>query len=417
MDSHTHEGSIYQKDAKIGKFLFAILLSGLAYGLYRGVQDNYLAEIVDISKSERGIVEFFRELPGLMLVFILAAMYRFSESKVFKIGAVIMLLGTVGMLIVGSSKLVVITCMVIFSSGEHIMMPVKSSLSLHMARPGKGGAALGVMSSISHGGNILGYLAVSALFLVFGRLGLAKDSTQGYKTVFLIASLLLVGTVLVAFAMKDTGVAVRRSRIYFNRKFTKYYMLEVFYGARKQIFLTFAPYVLILYYGASTAMVSLLLAVCAGFGMLFAPMIGRLIDRLGYRFIMVVDTLILMVVCFFYGFAHRMFPRDIAFVVVCVNFVLDSIISLASLASSVYVQDIADSQEEMTATITTGISVNHLISILIALMGGYIWERVGIEVLFSLSGLLGLANTLYALTIKKTVRPLEDTASPSVKGV
>ena len=64
-------------------------------------------------------------------------------------------------------------------------------------------------------------------------------------------------------------------------------------------------------------------------------------------------------------------------------------------------RSIAASQEEVTATLSTGISVNHLISILIALMGGWIWKVTGIEVLFSLSAFLGLLNSVYAMTIKK----------------
>jgi predicted MFS family arabinose efflux permease len=96
---------------------------------------------------------------------------------------------------------------------------------------------------------------------------------------------------------------------------------------------------------------------------------------------------------------------EIAYIVVCINFVLDSVISMASMASSVYVQEIADNQQEIAATLTTGISVNHLISVIIALAGGYIWQQTGIEVLFTLSGLLGLANTLFALTIKSTGKP------------
>jgi hypothetical protein len=71
------------------------------------------------------------------------------------------------------------------------------------------------------------------------------------------------------------------------------------------------------------------------------------------------------------------------------------------MASSVYVQDIASSQEEVTATLSTGVSVNHFISIFIALMGGWIWKVTGIEVLFSLSAVLGILNSIYAATIKK----------------
>lgn len=403
--------SIYRKGLKIRPFIFAILFSGLAYGFYRGVQDNYLAEIVKISKFERGIVEFFRELPGLLLIFILAAMYRFSETKVFKIGTAIMLAGVVGILFLGTSKVLVVLSMVIFSSGEHIVMPMKHSLSLTMANKGKGGASLGIISSISHGGNILGFLVVTGLFLLFASMGIPKGAITGFRIVFIIAAVLLVLSTLIALTMQDQGKTVKRSRIYFNKKFTKYYMLEVFYGARKQIFLTFAPYVLILFYGADTSVIAFLLAICAAFGMLLSPFIGRLIDRLGYKTIMIGDTLILMVVCFFYGFAHRMFPMHIAFYVVCVNFVLDSVISLASMASNVYVQDLSSTPEEMTSTITTGISVNHLISVIIALLGGLIWEKLGIEVLFTLSAFLGLANTFYAMTIKKPVNQMDYTQS------
>ena len=115
---------------------------------------------------------------------------------------------------------------------------------------------------------------------------------------------------------------------------------------------------------------------------------------------MITDTLILVIVCFFYGFSHHIFPREIAFIVCCVNYVLDSVISLASMASNVYVQDISDSPDEMRATISTGVSVNHLITILIALFGGWIWQSVGVETLFILSAILGLCNSAYAATIK-----------------
>jgi MFS family permease len=182
-------------------------------------------------------------------------------------------------------------------------------------------------------------------------------------------------------------------------------MLEVFYGSRKQIFFTFAPYVLVLHYGADTSIIAMLMAICAVFGSLFSPLMGRLIDKVGYKTVMVADTLILIVVCLLYGFAHRLFPVRIAFIVVCVNYVLDSVISLASMASNVYVQDIASSQEEITATLSTGISVNHLISIFIALMGGWLWTVAGIEVLFSISAILGVFNSLYAATIKKPASP------------
>ena len=74
-------------------FLLSILISGLSYGLYKGMLDNYLAEIVGIGEMERGVTEFFRELPGVFLIFILAVFYMLSAEALYKIGALIMLVG------------------------------------------------------------------------------------------------------------------------------------------------------------------------------------------------------------------------------------------------------------------------------------------------------------------------------------
>jgi len=398
---------VYRPDAKVARFLNVLVLSGVAYGLYQGIQSNYLAEIIKITPFERGIVEFFREIPGLLLVFFLALMYRFSDSRIFKIGNAIMTGGMIGLLLTSLSdffmtKLFVVVFMVLFSTGEHIIMPVRTIISLDLAKREKAGVSLGLTSSINQVGHIVGNFLVMAVFLILARIGIGRTDILGYRVVFGVSVALMVTAFMVALALKETTLKSQRRRFYFARKFRKYYMLEVFYGSRKQIFLTFAPYVLVLHYGADPSVISLLYAVCAGFGIICGPMMGRIIDKLGYKVVMVGDTLILIVVCFLYGFAHRLFSPGVAFIVVCSNFVLDSIISMASMASNVYVQRIASSQEEITATLSTGVSVNHLISVLIALLGGWIWSVTGIEVLFSLSAFLGLMNSIYAATIKKS---------------
>jgi MFS family permease len=396
----------YRPDAKVGRFLSVLILFGVSYGLYRGIQDNYLAEILHVSQFERGIVEFFREIPGLLLILFLALMYRFADSKVFKIGIAIMAGGITGLLLTCASpffltKFFVVVFMVFFSVGEHIIMPVRATIAMDLAMREKAGASLGIATSINQFGNIAGFILVTVIFFFLGKAGFNRTDIFGYRIVFGAATALMITSAMVAAALRETTLKMERRRFYFAKKFYKFYMLEVFYGARKQIFLTFAPYVLILQYGADPSIMSLLYAICAGFGMVLSPLIGRIIDKAGYKAVMVGDTLILIVVCLLYGFAHQLFPRDIAFIVVCCNFVLDSIISLASAASNVYVQRIAANQEEITATLSTGISVNHIISIFIALMGGWIWKVTGIGVLFSLSAFLGLLNSIYAATIKK----------------
>ena len=385
---------IFEQNSKFKLFLTTLLITGLSYGLYKGMLDNYLAEVVGMGEMDRGVMEFFREIPGVMLVFILAAFYMLSAETMYKAGAVIMLVGLGMMTILPPDKVLVTLAICMYSLGENIQLGMKNTLSLKYAKPGRGGAALGAQSATSQIGTLVGYLVIVVVFSLFAK-------SQPYKIFFFVA--VVLAAVSMFCAMRITGKSETdksKRRFYFHKKYTKYYMLEMFYGARKQVFFTFGPYVLILFYGANAATISLLFAVSAITGFFASPVVGRIIDKLGYKVVMVADTLILVVVCFFYGFAHHLFPKDVAFIVCCVNYVLDSIISLASMASNVYVQDLADSQEEVKATISTGVSINHVITIFIALFGGWIWESLGIELLFILSAVLGLCNSAYAATIK-----------------
>ena len=386
--------TVFKENTRFKALLLSLLLSAIGFGLYKGVIDNYLAEVVGMGELDRGVAEFFRELPGLLLIFILAIFYRFSAEKMYKTGMVIM---TVGMLIqafVAPVKALVIAAIFFYSLGEHIQLGMKNTLSLEYSRAGRGGQALGVQNATQQIGQLAGYVAVIVVVALFA-------GTRIFKPVFVVAALFIGLAMLASFRLTgSSSTDPSKRRFYFRRKFRKYYMLEVFYGARKQVFCTFGPYVLILFYGADAGVISLLFAVSAICCFIFSPLIGKLIDRVGYKPVMIGDTLVLVIVCFFYGFAHHIFPMHTASIICCVNYVLDSVISLASMASNVYVQDISDSQEEMRATISTGISVNHAITIFIALLGGWIWKTLGIETLFILSAVLGLCNSAYAATIR-----------------
>lgn len=385
---------IFKQDTRYKSLFLSLLLSAIGFGLYKAVLDNYMAEVVKMNELDRGITEFFREVPGLLLVLILAIFYKSSAERMYKIGMIVM---TVGMLLqacISPVKALVILAIFIYSTGEHIQLGMKNTLSLEYSKEGFGGRALGLQNAIYQIGNLLGFLVVIGAFAVI-------PSTALFKPVFAAAAVFMFFAMFVSMRLKGSSMTDKnRSRFYFRKKFRKYYMLEVFYGARKQVFFTFGPYVLILFYGADAGVISLLFAVSAIACFLLAPVVGKIIDRIGYKAVMIADTLILVIVCFFYGFAHHIFSMHTAFIVCCVNYILDSVISLASMASNVYVQDISDSKDEMRATISTGISVNHFITIFIALLGGWIWNVLGIETLFLLSAVLGICNSAYAATIK-----------------
>ena len=386
--------AVFQDGTRYKTLLMSVFTIGLGYGIYKGLLDNYLAQIVGIGKFDRGIVEFFRDLPGFLLIFILALLVTFSAEKLYKLGAIIILLGMGMLSIVPPVKVLVVIAICIASLGEHIQLGMKSTLALSYSKEGKGGQALGFQSSTQEIGMLAGYVVVIVAFMILAK-------TQPFKVFFMVAAAVTAVGMVFSLRLKgDSKTDDTARHFYFRKKYVKYYMLEVFYGARKQVFLTFGPYVLILFYGANAAVISLLFAISAICCFFMGPVVGKIIDKAGYKIVMIMDTVILVVVCFFYGFAHHFFPMNVAFIICCVNYVLDSIISLASMAASVYVQDISDNMQEVKATLSTGISVNHLITLAIALFGGLIWQKVGMETLFIISAVLGLCNSAYAATIK-----------------
>ncbi len=392
--------NVFKQDTRYKALLLSLLLCAIGSGLHKGILDNYVAEMAHMQELDRGIMEFFREIPGLLLIFILAVFYRSSAERMYKMSMVFMAAGMVMQSLIDPVKALVILAIFIYSTGEHIQIGMRNTLTLEYSKQGHGGVALGYQNSMMQLGNLLGYIVVIGAFAWVASNTMGIASHDLFQPTFMVAAVFSIIAMLVSFKLKGNSNQKKTNRFYFRKKFTKYYMLEMFYGARKQVFFTFGPYVLILFYKADAGVISLLFAISAIACFVLSPWVGKLIDRIGYKTVMIADTLLLVIVCTLYGFAHHLFSMEVAFIVCCINYILDSIISLASMASNVYVQDISDNQEEMRATISTGISVNHLITIFIALLGGWIWNVLGIETLFIVSAILGLCNSAYAATIK-----------------
>ena len=384
-----------------GAFFTSIAVWGVGVGCFAAALNNYLSDIHGITIFQRGVVEFFRELPGFALVFILALMHRLSDWRVLRLGTAISLLAALALL-APTNKAGLTALVMLFSTGEHLVMPARQSLAMQVARPGHEGTSLGLMTCVMNAGTILGSLLVAVVFWIGMRWFGIDDARTLFRVVWILIAFLLTGSVLSTYTKNAPNRVTKRPRLYFHRKFNKFYILELFYGARKQIFLTFAPYVLIKIYHLTTPQVAVLMGISALINMLGAPTIGRITDRFGYRFVMIWDTLILFWVALAYGYSGSIFPAHIAVWIVCGNYLLDGLISTASLATNIYVRQIAADPNELTSTLSTGISINHLISILIALAGGWIWATLGVSWLFTFSALMALANSAFAWSLPRS---------------
>lgn len=393
------DNTIFRPRSGAGAFFLSIILWGVGIGCFAAAMNNFLSQIHHMNSVDRGWLEFFRELPGLALVFILACMHRVSDWKVMRIGTLISLAGA-ALLLIPADKMYVTFFIMIWSMGEHLVMPVRSAIVMQVAAEGRAGQGLGLLTAAMNFGTVAGSLIVAAIFFCGSHFFGLADAVL-FNILWVFIGVLMLISIISTFSPDAPAKPSRRPRLYFNRKFSKFYALELFYGARKQIFLTFAPYVLIREYGFSTAQMALLLGICAGVNIFAAPAVGKLTDFWGCRNTMIWDTVVLFFVCLLYGFAGDIFSPRMAVVVICINFLLDAVISTTSLATNIYVKRLAENQDELTSTLSTGISINHLIAISAAPLGGWIWARYGIGVLFSFAAIMAVFNTLFAMTIPR----------------
>jgi predicted MFS family arabinose efflux permease len=260
---------------------------------------------------------------------------------------------------------------------------------------------MGSVNGIANLGRVTGYFLAPLIFIGLAFFFNIKQGFIPFQIIFFIGAVMLFIAFLLSNSFKKDKHQTPRKRLYFNRKFIKYYILEIFFGGRKQVFLTFAPYVLILKYGAKTELISFLYGIWAFFNIFFSPVVGKLIDKYGYKKIIIIDAVILVFLCIFYGFSHHIFPESVAFILICFVFVIDAMLFAVGMARAMYVKKLSDSKEELTSTLSTGLSINHLVSIIIAIGGGFLWQGLGMEMLFSMAAVFGLGSFIFSCTLPR----------------
>ncbi len=156
---------IFKKDSGAGAFFLSIFVWGIAVGCFSAAMNNFLADVYRMDSVERGWLEFFRELPGLLLVFVLALLYKVSDWKIMRIGILISMAGA-ALLLVPADKIFVTAFIMIWSMGEHLVMPVRSSIAMQVAKAEHAGQSLGFLTGMMNFGSVAGSLIVAALFFV-----------------------------------------------------------------------------------------------------------------------------------------------------------------------------------------------------------------------------------------------------------
>ena len=372
-------------------FLAATFVFGFSQSIVDSTFNNFINETFLIDNLQRGLLELPRELPGLLTIVVSALLFFLCSRRQAALANVLCAIGIllIGLFSPGFS--VMLIWLFIFSIGQHLFIPLNQSIGMELAVEGKTGKRLGQFSAVANVAMIIGSFAV---FIGFKFLNL------NFKLSYVAAFMgFLTVAVLLFMLKKDEPVPVR-TKFQLRREYKLYYWLSVLYGTRKQLFLTFAPWVLVTVFQQKTQVLATLLTIGGVIGIFFKPMLGKAIDKLGERLILTSEAAILVFVCIGYGFAKSIFSETTAIYVVFACYIIDQMLVAVSMARATYLQKIAVAPEDVLQTLTMGVSIDHIFSIGIALLGGFIWVQWGYQYVFMLGAIIAVVNFFSALQIK-----------------
>ncbi|MEZ0395429.1 MAG: MFS transporter [Anaerolineales bacterium] len=372
-------------------FAAASLMMGMAYSIYDSTFNNFLDFRFDLSGFQRSFLEFPRELPGFLVVFVSALLWFLCSRR---LSAASLLMSAVGAILIGfasASYEIMVLFLFIYSMGQHLMMPLASTIGMELARQGQTGRRLGQLNAIRNFAAILGSFLV---FVGFRFLDFRFEHS------FALTALGLSLAAALMFAMKRDAVKRPRAFLRLHREYSLFYWLNVLSGSRKQIFITFAPWVIVTIFQQPTATLATLFTIGGVIGILFQPLLGRAIDRFGEKRILQVEAILLVFVCLGYGFAKSIFAEQTALVVTFACFLFDQMLFSVGMARSMYMKKIAKEDADVQPALTAGVTIDHIFSIGLALLGGVIWNRFGFQYVFLAGVFIAALNFIAASRIR-----------------
>ena len=378
-----------QRDLRL--FIGTVAFAGFAESIYNAVFNNFLSSTFTISSLDRTILELPRESGGLLVIFMSALLFFLPNRRLAVAATLFGSLGLVLMALFSFTFHWMFAWLFLFSLGQHMFMPLYSAIGMELAKEGATGRRLGQLNSLRN------IAIIGGSFFVF--IGFRYFDLTFKKTFFIAALCYLVAAVLLG-AMHPGTAHPAKLHLKFHKRYGLYYWLSILFGTRKQLFLTFAPWVLVSVFHQPTAMIATLLTVAGIVGILFQPLLGYTIDRFGERFVLTMEAFLLIFVCAGYGFSGKLFSDKVSLVIVCICFITDQLLMSVNMARSTYLKKIAAHPSHVTPTLTLSVSLDHLFSITIALCGGIVWTKWGYQMVFIAGAGIAVVNLVTARFIR-----------------
>ncbi len=329
----------------------------IAFNTWTALLNNFVVEKAAFTGVEIGILQSLREIPGFMAfttVFVLLVL----REQTFSILALAML--GIGVSLTGFFPTVygLYFTTVVMSLGFHYFEAVKQSLALQWLSKDEAPQILGKLISVA---------AITSL-LVYGALWTLLEILQlDYEWNFLIAG---VTCIFLAMVMRlgfphFQSKTKQHNHLVIRKRYWLYYALTFFSGARRQIFMVFAAFLMVEKFGYTAPQVTMLFLINHAFNWLFAERIGVLIRKIGERRALTIEYLGLVIVFTAYAYVENAY-------LAAALYIIDHMFFALYIAMSTYFHKIAD-PADLASSAGVSFTINHIAAVIVPAALGLVW--------------------------------------------
>lgn len=345
----------YRKN-KMYSYLLVLTISATAgLHIWRNLFDNFAVQIVKLDGFHVGILQSVREIPGFLCLLVVYALliikeHRLSALSVLFVGVGITLTG-----LLPSFYGLMLTTLVM-SFGFHYFETTNQSLTLQYFDKQTAPVVFGKLRSYASASNVVSGLVIILLapFLNFLQL-------------YFLFGLIIIIVAFWAFTCNpvDKTLPVQRKKMVFRSRYWLFYLLTFMAGARRQIFIAFAVFLLVQKFSFSVSEIAVLFLVNNVVNFFLSPFIGRCIVRYGERNILSIEYFFLIFVFICYGLVEsKLFMAAL--------YIADHIFFNFSIAIRTFFQKIADPRD-IAPSMAVGFTINHIAAVFLPALGGLLW--------------------------------------------
>ena len=317
--------------------------------------DNFAVTVVHLDGHHVGVIQSVREIPGFMSLLVVYVLLVLKEHRLSALSVLLLGVGLAATGMLPSFAGLILTTL-IMSFGFHYYETTYQSLGLQYFDKSVAPAVFGKLRS---------YAALSSM--VTGVLVFVLVMFLSFFQLYLLFGILVAGVGLWAFSRNpaSTDMIPQHKKLIFKKRYWLYYALTFMAGARRQIFMAFAVFLLVKKFEYSVQGIAVLFLINNGINYFLSPFIGRCIVRFGERRMLSLEYLALIVIFIAYALVDsRLLAGGL--------YVLDHIFFNFAIAINTFFQKIADPRD-IAPSMAMGFTINHVAAVVLPALGGLLW--------------------------------------------